>query len=107
MTGVSGGTAETSDLEGSSDHFNGTVGTSSTAVPASAGAIISELFLRNPKANTSGVTLSISFDGGTTFMDFNRGEGFGWSVKGNKTQVHIKASAASTAYQIVMNREPA
>ena len=98
---------ESADLLGSSEHFNGTVGTTATAVPTVAGGIIAEVLLKNPKTNASSVDLLVSFDGGTTFFTIEPRTGLSWSVRGSKTQIHIKGSAAGTNYEILMNREPA
>jgi hypothetical protein len=95
---------EGQDTEGSSDHFNGTVGTTATNVPSSAGNVISEFLVDCPKDSPG--NLLVSLDGGTTFKTVNRGGVWIWTPKGNMTQIKIKGTNANTDYEIVMNREP-
>lgn len=96
---------ETRDTVGTTTHFNGTVGTSATAVPGSATTVISELRVVCPIDQEDGKHLLVSFDSGTTFIDLYRGGFLDWTPKGDKRQIHIKGSKANTKYQIVMNRE--
>lgn len=92
--------------DGSTDHFNGTVGTSSVAIPASAGNVISEVLIRNPKSNSILKDLLVSFDGGTTFFTISRNDYLVWGPRDNLTQIYIKGNLASTDYEIIMNRLP-
>lgn len=97
---------ESADLLGSTDHFNATVGTTATAVPAVAGNVIAEVMIKNKNTNPVSTNLFVSFDGGVAFWTVEARTTFAWSVRGSKAQIHIKASAAGTAYEIIMNREP-
>jgi len=97
---------EVEDVLGTTAQFSGSVGTASTAVPAVAGAPITEVLVRCASDNTP-VTkrLLVSFDSGTTWLTLSPGEYIGWGFKNLPTQIYIKGSVASVAYEIVMNRE--
>lgn len=97
---------ETKDLDGTTTHFNGTVGTTAIAVPASPGSQISDVLVSSLITNTPNKNLLVSFDGGTTFFTLVPGTAFSWSCRSGLTQIHIKGSVASVAYEILMNREP-
>lgn len=90
---------------GSTDQYAGTVGLTSIAVPTVAGDPIATCLVRCPAQTPSTVRLSYSFDN-VTFHDLSPGEYIGWSPKGNKTQVYLKANAAGVKYEVVLNREP-
>jgi len=95
---------ESIDLNGSTDHFNGTVGTTPIDVPSVAGGIISELII---KCKTASQLLSISFDGGANYWEVGvLGSALAWTPKGNLTQIKIMADTSTTEYEIIMNREP-
>jgi hypothetical protein len=96
---------ETQDLEGTTAHFNGSLTTSSVAVPTTGTTIISELLFKCPYQTPTTRNCQISFDGGTTFFTIDVGEFIAWSVKGRRTQVHVKSNTASTSYIMVINRE--
>lgn len=98
---------ETKDLQGTTGHFNGTVGTSAIDVPAVAGNPISEVLIKNPTSNTP-ITkvLKVSFDGGVTYLSLSVGEFIIWPVKGELTQFKIQGSVAGVEYEILLNREP-
>jgi len=101
---LSGGVTETVNTDGSTDHYNGTVGTTAVDIPSSAGNIIQSILIDN--TNTASTkTLLVSFDGGTTYKTIGVGATFSWTVKGNLRQVKIKGGAASTSYEILLNRE--
>jgi hypothetical protein len=97
---------EIQDLDGSTKAFNGTVGTSATAIPTVAAKEVSEFYIENPISNTPVTkTLSYSCDGGVTYTDLSAGESMVWTPKGRIRQLFIKASAASTSYKMVVNFE--
>ena len=86
------------------EHFNGTVGTSSTAVPASAGNTIFQVLVKNPRTNAFAETLEVSFDGGTNFFVLRRNDTLSAENLGDLTQIEIKGSTASVDYEIVLSR---
>ncbi len=94
---------ESQDIEGSSDHFNGTVGTTAVPIPTVAGDPIHEFLIESREGN-SAKKLFVSFDGGTLFKTVDGGGNMSWAPKGRVTQIHIKASAANHNYEIIMNR---
>lgn len=97
-----GSNFEGSDLTGSTDHFSGSVGTSMISVPASPGNAIAEVLVRNSDENNN---LLVSFDSGSNFFTLLPLDAMLWSLKGNKTEIEIKGSAAGVGYEIIMNRE--
>jgi hypothetical protein len=97
---------EVQDNLGSTSHFNGTVGTSSTAIPTTPGSPIADVMISCLVSNTPTKNLLVSFDGGTNFFTLTPGTAMSWTMRGSATQFHIKGSAASTAYEIIVNREP-
>jgi len=105
MTGLSGGTTEVQDLDGTSDVFSGTVGTSNTNLPATPGGIISEFNIENLESNSQNEILFVSFNG-TDFKALQRGDSWTWTPKGNLTQIIIKGSTSTVDYEAVLNREP-
>ena len=100
------GQFEVRDTKGTTSHFNGTVGTSSTAVPSSPGSVISQAIVKQPASDSANKILSVSFDGGTNWYTLEPGLSLTWPVKGALTQIHIKGNVASTGYEIILNREP-
>jgi hypothetical protein len=90
---------------GSTTQFVGTVGTSSSAVPASPGDYISSVIIRCPNQTPVTKTLSWSIDN-STFHVLAVGEFIGLSIKGNKQQVYLKGNVAGVNYEVTMNREP-
>jgi len=96
---------EGQDLDGTTTHFNGTVGTTAIALPTVAGAVISEVLFKCPAQTPTTTKCLLSFDGGTLFVTLSQGEFIGWSTKGYLRQIHIKGSAAGVSYEMVMNRE--
>jgi hypothetical protein len=96
---------ETQDLEGTTTHFNGSLTTSSVAVPSSATTTISELLFKCPYQTPTTRNCQISFDGGATFFTIDVGEFIAWSPKGKIKQVYVKSGTAGTTYIMVINRE--
>lgn len=94
---------ETGDNLGTTSHFNSTVGTTAVAVPSVAGNNIDEFFLYNPYSNSKSSVLLFSMDGGSTFTDLPWNSSFSWTPKGTVKQIFIKANAAATAYQFIIN----
>jgi len=101
---LSGGVTETVNTDGSTDHYNGTVGTTAIDLPGSAGTIIQSILIDNINS-ASNKSLFISFDGGTTFKTITVGSTFSWTVKGNLKQVKLKGSVAGCDYEALINRE--
>ena len=95
---------EMQDLEGSTINYSGTVGTSSINLPTSADKNISEVMFKCPYQTPLTIRCQISYDG-TTYFDLMPGEFVGWSVKGFKKQIKIKANHAGVTYQTVINFE--
>jgi hypothetical protein len=97
---------ETVDSKGTTDSYNGTVGTSLTAIPTVAGNIIQEACVICEPDQHINYYIDIYTDGGTNFIA-RIYSGGAWSseLKGGKTQIHIKGSAASVKYQINLDRE--
>jgi hypothetical protein len=88
------------DTHGTPQHFNGTVGTSATTLTPS--STTTAILVLNPTTNASNVTLSVSFDGGTTFFDLIRGATL--SIECEVSSLQIKGSSATTNYQILVTR---
>ncbi len=91
---------------GSTSQFAGSVSTSVTNVPSSAGDPIATCLIRN--AETSGnKRLLYCIDGsGTVFHSLGPGEWISHPLKGNITQVKVKASYSNVNYEVTLNREP-
>jgi hypothetical protein len=56
--------------------------------------------ISNPASNSAGVTLSVSFDSGTTFFDIERRGSI--TVDAEVASFQIKASAIASNYQIIV-----
>ena len=95
---------ESRDYLGSTDHFNGTVGTTPVSVPSVAGNIIQSVLISNTN-NAFSKTILVSFDAGTNFFTIPRRGSLAAKVKGALTQIQIKGGAAGTDYEILMHRE--
>ena len=97
---------ESSDLSGSTSHFNGSIGsTVFTPFPSVANKFISEIFVHCPIDQDVSNRLLVSFDSGTNYVTLTPGGYFSWSPKGPKKQVHIKGNVTSVLYQIIINFE--
>jgi len=97
---------ETSESLGSTAHYNGTVGTTAVSVPAVAGNAIADVMISNLDSNANSKKLLVSFDGGTNFTTLSAGASLPWTVRGGITQIKVKGSVASVAYEILMNLQP-
>ena len=97
---------EIQDMDGSTVHYNSTVGTTPVAIASVGNKEVSEFWIENPLENTP-VTkrLSFSCDGGTTYTELRIGESMIWTPKGRIREIYIKASAASTSYKMIVNYE--
>lgn len=97
---------EIQDMDGSTVHYNGTVGTTAIAIPTVVAKQISEFWVEN-NIDNSPVTkrLEFSCDGGVTYTELRIGESMAWTPKGRIRQIFIKASAASTDYKMIVNYE--
>lgn len=96
---------ESVDELGTSVHFNSTVGTSAVSVPSSDGNAIQEFTIYNPQTNAKTAILYVSLDNGTTFRQIPWGCEWGWRTKGRPLHLKLKAAAASTAYEAIINFE--
>jgi len=97
---------EVTDTKGSTVHYDGSVGTTPTAIPGSPDKVIAEFWIENDIHNTP-VTkrLEFSCDGGTTYTELNISEGVAWTPKGDVTQIYIKGSIAGVLYKMIINYE--
>jgi hypothetical protein len=96
---------ETVDEGGSSTQFTSTVGTSPVSLPSIAGNAIQEITIYNPQTNPKSAILYVSWDAGVTFRQIPWGSEWGKTLKGRKTQIQIKASAAATNYEVTIDFE--
>ncbi len=99
---------EQTDKAGTTQHFNGTAGTTAVNLPNIPGNVISEFFLRVPRQSGFGANdyVEISLDNGAAYTRFYRGDGIGFSVKGDITQLKVRSSKNSGAeYQLILNFE--
>ena len=90
---------------GATKQFIGSVGTTSTAVPAVAGDFIATALIRCPQQTPNTRILFYSFDN-VVFTKLSPGEFIIWPTKGNLTQIFIKGNVASVDYEVILNREP-
>lgn len=95
---------EIQDLAGSSVNYSGTLSTSSINIPTTADKIISEVLFKCPYQIPVTIRCQISIDE-TTYFDLMPGEFIGWSVKGFKKQIKLKANQAAVSYQAIINFE--
>ncbi len=101
---------DTKDTLGTTKHFNGTVGITSTLVPTVSAGKIGNVLVRNPNSNGVTEVLYVSFDGGTNYLSLSRGEFAGWYPKSNEsgtpiTQIRVLGSTADVNYEIIMDFE--
>lgn len=97
---------ETEERVGTTDPYTGNVGTSWTAIPSVAGTEIQSFTVVNDVDNDITDWIEISLDAGTTVMDRIYPSGsLSHLIKGAKTQIHIRAAAASVGYKVILNRE--
>lgn len=97
---------EIEDINGSNDHYNGAIGVTAAPLPAVAGNVIAAVYLVNKKTNTPQTReLYLSLDGGTTFITLFVGDDILLPVRGNRTQIHIKANAAGVNYECILYRQ--
>lgn len=97
---------EIQDMDGSTVHYNSSVGTTPVAIPTVADKEISEFWIENPIDNTPVTeTLSFSCDGGATYTALKVGESMVWTPKGGIKQIYIVGSTASVDYKMIVNYE--
>jgi hypothetical protein len=97
---------EIEDRQGSLEVYSSTVGTSWTAVPSVASTLIQEFAVINPDSNLFTSSIDVSIDGGTTTLFTIYPNGFvSHEIKGDLTQIWIKASAVSTSYKVILEKE--
>jgi hypothetical protein len=94
------------DITGRTIHKNGPFSTTPTLIPASpvAGEVIAEVLINTQEMTATSQRLLVSFDGGTTYMQFKKNTIAGWFVRG-QTQIYVKGSAASVPGELVVNLE--
>ncbi len=92
------------DTAGDTLQFAASV-TAVISLPTVAGNAISLALVRCKNDQAQSKRLEVSFDGGSTFMELSPGEFVGWPLKGDQTQIQIKA-ATTTDYEIIINRVP-
>jgi hypothetical protein len=96
---------EATDVLGTTEHYNGTVGLSTIGVVPVPGRVVSRAFIKMPVQSPSSRRLQFSFDG-ISFIDLEPGASIDWDTKENVTQLSLKANQAGTTYQVLLNREP-
>jgi hypothetical protein len=98
---------ESADKKGSTDVYDGVVGTGWTAIPTTPGNKIQEFSVMNPFENTITKYLEISLDGGTTIYDriYPSGHVSDLIKSDSKTQIHIRGQSSSVAYKVILDRE--
>ena len=83
--------------------FNATIGTTPVNVPATDGNFIREVLIHN--VSTGNKDILVSFDDGTTFKVLTPDASIIWDIKKERKHIVVKGSAASSDYEIIMNRE--
>lgn len=102
--GITQGVVETEDLRGSTDHYNGTVGTTPVSIPSSPGNAIQSVLIDNVSISAN-KKLLVSFDSGTTWKTIPRKAVLQGTIKGAPKQIQVKGSVAGVEYEIILNRE--
>lgn len=96
---------EVRDDDGTTGHFNGSVGASAISIPSVAANAISELLIQNISTSSSS-SLEVSFDGGVNFWSLPRDSHLAWTFKGGQKQIQVKSpTSSSVAYQCLINFE--
>lgn len=93
---------EISDKAGQTFHHNGTATTSAVSIPASPAGVIDYVLIDNRGNNT----IEVSFDSGGNWKKIDKLGVLTWLVKGNVNQIRIRSVSGTSAYEILMNREP-
>lgn len=95
------------DQTGQTIHQNGPFGTTPTLIPSSpvAGQVISEILINTQNISSGSQRLLVSFDGGTTYMEFKKNTIVGWFVRGQQDQLYVKGSTAGVPGEVVVNLE--
>jgi hypothetical protein len=97
---------ETVDNKGDTLQESGSVSLVQIAVPAVAGAPISEFLIQCPEDQDLDGRLYVSLDGGTNKMTLYPTGHWGWTPKGQSvTQLTLWANQANVDYEVVINRE--
>lgn len=102
---------ETKDVLGTTRHFNGNVGAGELLIPNTPEKKISDVFIRNPASNLNTDRLSVSIDGGSSFIVLARGEFIQWSPKNTASgdpikQIRLKGNREVINYETLFNFEP-
>src|SRR3972149_6060714 len=96
-----GSTFEGSDTDGTTDQFQGSVGTAAISLPSIPGTRIAEVSVRNLNEINN---LLFSFDG-LSFKTLFPFENIMWSLKGNVKQIQVKSSSSLVENEGLINRE--
>ena len=97
---------EFKDTAGTTDPFTGSVGTTPTNIPASAGNQIEELSIRCTVDQPNATRLEFSIDAGTNWFRLRVGESRDEEPREGLTQIQLRAagSLATANYEVIMNR---
>jgi len=85
---------------GTTVSFTGTATTTPVNVPAAADKIITGAGILR---DSTGSTLEVSFDNGTTFFTLEKTDSITWDVKGDIKQLKFKTSSGSVAFRVLIN----
>lgn len=92
-------------LDVTNDGYTGTVSTSYTAVPSSAGGAIYDFIVICKIDQVRTNRLIVSLDGGTTdYATLAPGGHYAGCLRGESTQIHIKGNVSSVGYEITLVR---
>lgn len=99
---------EIADKLGSTSQYSGSVNQSGTFLPAVAGDPIDGVSIRNAIDQPFASRLEFSYDGGTSWCRLAVGEARDDELRGDTTQIKIRAAGALTTcnYEVIMNRGP-
>lgn len=84
----------------------GTVTNTQQLFPAQVGNAVQSLSVRCSGDQTTSNRLLFSLDGGQNFITLSPGEAFSVAPRGILRQIMLKAKAATTAYELVLNTIP-
>jgi hypothetical protein len=84
----------------------GTVTNTQQLFPAQASNAVQSLSVRCSGDQTTSNRLLFSLDGGQNFITLSPGEAFSVAPRGILRQIMLKAKAATTAYELVLNTIP-
>ena len=96
---------ESTDTLGTSEQFDGTVGTTPINLPGSAGELISEFIVQCPFDQDDTNSLKVSLNGGASYLTLQPAGFWAWTPKGNVTQLTLLGNVAGVKYEVVINKE--